>query len=328
MAPPGWGRRQRGPGPSSSSQRPSQRDFRPVGISGGLDHGVERQGGSEVCSLPAAAAVVLPASIVAAASIAHPASRSASSGTAPGHGQSHPAGIQAEDRGPRPSGHDASVGGPAPGRSAGSSARGGRSTRSPQACAGYATYAVSNERRPAPRRPGHGQRHLHGRIRWPSATMYFSDPTDEDSCYPPVNCSGLFGRGCGAGRPGLGQRPPIVAFTPRCDADGASGIAGAAPLLCLGRVASGASGRYLERGAGGGEWAAGRRGAQRRGGGLPVPGGVRPGRGGRRPHLRRRRPARRTGGSARGLSGTARSAWRSRRQRDGGRPAAALQREQ
>jgi Lysozyme like domain/Ricin-type beta-trefoil lectin domain len=170
--------------------------------------------------LAAAAAVVLPASIVAAASIAHPADHSASQ---------RPARANAS---PTPG---ASGGVPQPGpvvmRPASVAPRGAfgrilsarQAVTAAQACAGYATYA------------GWANNASHDDLVTASAicmaesggqpTVYYCDPTGKDGYYPPVTCSGVYDRGLWQiDNQAWASITNMCAFTAKCNADGAYAI--------------------------------------------------------------------------------------------------------
>ena len=170
--------------------------------------------------LAAAAAVVLPASIMAAASIARPANHSASQ---------HPARAAARPtRGasgavPRP--------GPAVIRPASVAPRGAfgrilsarQAVTAAQACAGYATYA------------GWTNNASHDDLVTASAicmaesggqpTVYYCNPTGQDGYYPPVACSGVYDRGLWQiDNQAWASITNTCAFTAKCNADGAYAI--------------------------------------------------------------------------------------------------------
>ena len=170
--------------------------------------------------LAAAAAVVLPASIVAAASIAHPADHSASHRTAratasPTRGASGAV--------PRP--------GPVVMRPASVAPRGAfgrilsarQAVTAAQACAGYATYA------------GWTNNASHNDLVTASAicvaesggqpTVYYCNPTGKDGYYPPVACSGMYDRGLWQiDNQAWASITNTCAFTAKCNADGAYAI--------------------------------------------------------------------------------------------------------
>jgi hypothetical protein len=166
--------------------------------------------------LAAAAAIVLPASIVAAASIAHPAGRSASRtavriAAGPARG--------------------ASGGVPQPGpvmRRASVEPRGAfdrilsaqQAASAARACAGYATYA------------GWTNNASNNDLVVASAicvaesggqpTVYYCNPTGKDGYYPPASCPGMYDRGLWQ----IDNRAwtsitDTCAFTAKCNADGA-----------------------------------------------------------------------------------------------------------
>ncbi len=171
------------------------------------------------CVLAAAAAIVLPASIVAAASISRHADHAASRyavqvTTGPAAG--------------------ASAGVPQPGpvmRPASLAPRGAfdrilsaqQAASAAQACAGYATYA------------GWTNNASSSDLVTASAicvaesggrpTVYYCNPTGQDGYYPPVDCSGMYDRGLWQ----IDNQAWLTindtcAFTARCNADGAYAI--------------------------------------------------------------------------------------------------------
>ena len=170
--------------------------------------------------LAAAAAIVLPASIVAAASLAHPAHHSASR---------HAARVMA---GPTPG---TSGGVPQPGpvvmRPASVAPRGAfnrilsarQAATAAQACAGYATYA------------GWTNNALSDDLVTASAicvaesggqpTVYYCNPTGQDGYYPPVSCSGMYDRGLWQiDNQAWTSITDTCAFAAKCNADGAYAI--------------------------------------------------------------------------------------------------------
>ena len=178
--------------------------------------------------LAAAAAVVLPASIVAAASIPHPASHSASHRTA--HAAVSPT---REATGSPARGPSGAV--PRPGpvvmRPASVAPRGAfgrilnarQAVTAAQACAGYATYA------------GWTNNSSHSDLVTASAicmaesggqpTVYYCNPTRKDGYYPPVTCSGVYDRGLWQiDNQAWASITNTCAFTARCNADGAYAI--------------------------------------------------------------------------------------------------------
>jgi len=167
--------------------------------------------------LAAAAAVVLPASIVAAASIAHPADHSASR---------HAVRVAS---GPT-SGASGSVAQPGPVvmRPASVAPRGAfgrilsarQAASAAQSCAGYATYA------------GFTHNATNDELVTASAicvaesggqpTVYYCNPTGQDGFYPPVSCSGMYDRGLWQiDNQAWASISDTCAFTARCNADGA-----------------------------------------------------------------------------------------------------------
>ena len=170
--------------------------------------------------LAAAAAVVLPASIVAAASTAHPADHSVSQRTV---------------RATASPTQGASGGVPQPGpvvmRPASVAPRGAfgrilsarQAVTAAQACAGYATYA------------GWANNASHDDLVTASAicmaesggqpTVYYCDPTGKDGYYPPVTCSGVYDRGLWQiDNQAWASITNTCAFTAKCNADGAYAI--------------------------------------------------------------------------------------------------------
>ena len=175
--------------------------------------------------LAAAAAVVLPASIVAAASIPHPTAHSASRGTAR-------AAVSPTQGTPRSPARRASGSGPQSGpvamRPASVAPRGAtgrilsarQAVTAAQACAGYATYA------------GWTNNTSHSDLVTASAicvaesggqpTVYYCDPTRKDGYYPPVTCSGVYDRGLWQiDDQAWASITNTCAFTAKCNADGA-----------------------------------------------------------------------------------------------------------
>ena len=170
--------------------------------------------------LAAAAAVVLPASIVAAASIPHPTDHSAShhaarAAVSPARGASGAV--------PQP--------GPAVMRPASVAPRGAfgrilsarQAVTAAQACAGYATYA------------GWTNNASHDDLVTASAicmaesggqpTVYYCNPTRKDGYYPPVACSGVYDRGLWQiDNQAWASITNTCAFAARCNADGAYAI--------------------------------------------------------------------------------------------------------
>ena len=169
--------------------------------------------------LAAAAAIVLPASIVAAAPVAHPADHSASQYAA--RGTAGPA-------------QGASGGVPQPGpvmRPASVAPRGAfnrilsarQAESAAQACAGYATYA------------GWTNNATNDDLVTASAicvaesggqpTVYYCNPTGKDGYYPPVSCSGMYDRGLWQiDNQAWTSISDTCAFTAKCNADGAYSI--------------------------------------------------------------------------------------------------------
>ena len=168
------------------------------------------------CVFAAAAAIVLPASIVAAASMSHPSGHPASR---------HPVRAVAGAAG------GVSGGVPQPGpvmRPASVAPRGAfnrilsaqQAASAAQACAGYATYAgwtnnaSSNDLVTASAicvAESGGQ-----------PTVYYCNPTGQDGYYPPVNCSGMYDRGLWQiDNQAWTSINDTCAFTAKCNADGA-----------------------------------------------------------------------------------------------------------
>jgi len=156
--------------------------------------------------LAAAAAVVLPASIVAAASIPHPTDHSASHGTvsaaaSPTRGTSGSPAPGATGSPARGASGAVPQPGPVVMRPASVAPRGAfgrilsarQAVTAAQACAGYATYA------------GWTNNASHNDLVTASAicmaesggqpTVYYCNPTRKDGYYPPVACSGVYDRG-------------------------------------------------------------------------------------------------------------------------------------
>lgn len=169
--------------------------------------------------LAAAAAIVLPASIVAAASISHAGDHSAS---------------QRAARVTAGSARGASGGGPQPGpvmRPASVAPRGAfdrilnarQAESAAQACAGYATYAGWTNNASTDDlvtataicvAESGGQ-----------PTVYYCNPTGKDGYYPPVNCSGMYDRGLWQiDSQAWASITDACAFTAKCNADGAYAI--------------------------------------------------------------------------------------------------------
>ena len=167
--------------------------------------------------LAAAAAIVLPASIVAAGSIAHSAGYPASQH--PVRAASGPAG--------KASGSAAQPG-PAAMRPASVAPRGAfnrilsarQAASAAQACAGYATYA------------GFADNATSNQLVTASAicvaesggqpTVYYCNPTGQDGYYPPVNCSGMYDRGLWQiDNQAWTSITDTCAFAAKCNADGA-----------------------------------------------------------------------------------------------------------
>ena len=167
--------------------------------------------------LAAAAAIVLPASIVAAASIAHPAGHSTS--RHPVHAASGPA-----------SGASGGVAQPGPAvmRPASVAPRGAfgrilsarQAASAAQSCAGYATYA------------GFTHNAANDELVTASAicvaesggqpNVYYCNPTGQDGFYPPVSCSGMYDRGLWQiDDQAWASITNTCAFTAKCNADGA-----------------------------------------------------------------------------------------------------------
>ena len=170
--------------------------------------------------LAAAAAVVLPASIVAAASIAHPTDHPASHRTARA--------MSGPTRGPSGAGRQP---GPVVMRPASVAPRGAfgrilsarQAVAAAQACAGYATYA------------GWANNTSHDDLVTASAicvaesggqpTVYYCNPTGQDGYYPPVACSGMYDRGLWQiDSQSWASITDTCAFTGKCNADGAYAI--------------------------------------------------------------------------------------------------------
>jgi hypothetical protein len=190
----------------------------------------------------AAAAVVLPASIVAAASVAHPVDHSASH---------HPVRATASPT------QRATGGGPQSGpvvmRPASVAPRGAfgrilsarQAVTAAQACAGYATYA------------GWTNNASHDDLVTASAicmaesggqvTVYYCNPTGKDGFYPPVACSGVYDRGLWQiDNQAWASISNTCAFTARCNADGAYAISQhGASFSPWATYTSGAYGNYL-----------------------------------------------------------------------------------
>jgi hypothetical protein len=166
--------------------------------------------------LAAAAAIVLPASIVAAASIAHPVDHSASR-----HAARAAAGPAGGASGVLP--HPGPVMRPASVAPRGAfdrilSAR--QAASAAQACAGYATYA------------GWTNNAADDDLVTASAiciaesggqpTVYYCNPTRQDGYYPPVSCSGMYDRGLWQiDNQAWTSIPDTCAFVAKCNADGA-----------------------------------------------------------------------------------------------------------
>ena len=178
--------------------------------------------------LAAAAAVVLPASIVAAASIPHPANHSASHRTA--HAAVSPTREAAGGPARGPSGAVPQPG-PVVMRPASVAPRGAfgrilnarQAVTAAQACAGYATYA------------GWTNNSSHSDLVTASAicmaesggqpTVYYCNPTRKDGYYPPVTCSGVYDRGLWQiDNQAWASITNTCAFTAKCNADGAYAI--------------------------------------------------------------------------------------------------------
>ncbi len=167
----------------------------------------------------AAAAIVLPASIVAAASISRQADHSASryavqvtSGPAAGASGSVPQ--------PGPVMRPASV---APRGAFDRILSAQQAASAAQACAGYATYA------------GWTNNASNGDLVTASAicvaesggrpTVYYCNPTGQDGYYPPVNCSGMYDRGLWQiDNQAWTSITDTCAFAAKCNADGAYAI--------------------------------------------------------------------------------------------------------
>jgi hypothetical protein len=178
--------------------------------------------------LAAAAAVVLPASVVAAASIPHPADHSASHRTA--HAAVSPTREATGSPARGPSGAMPQPG-PVVMRPASVAPRGAfgrilnarQAVTAAQACAGYATYA------------GWTNNSSHSDLVTASAicmaesggqpTVYYCNPTRKDGYYPPVTCSGVYDRGLWQiDNQAWASITNTCAFTARCNADGAYAI--------------------------------------------------------------------------------------------------------
>jgi len=178
--------------------------------------------------LAAAAAVVLPASIVAAASIPHPANHSASHRTA--HAAVSPTRAATGSPARGPSGA-VPQSGPVVMRPASVAPRGAfgrilnarQAVTAAQACAGYATYA------------GWTNNSSHSDLVTASAicmaesggqpTVYYCNPTRKDGYYPPVTCSGVYDRGLWQiDNQAWASITNTCAFTAKCNADGAYAI--------------------------------------------------------------------------------------------------------
>ena len=178
--------------------------------------------------LAAAAAVVLPASLVAAASIPHPANHSASHRTA--HAAVSPTREAAGGPARGPSGAVPQPG-PVVMRPASVAPRGAfgrilnarQAVTAAQACAGYATYA------------GWTNNSSHSDLVTASAicmaesggqpTVYYCNPTRKDGYYPPVTCSGVYDRGLWQiDNQAWASITNTCAFTAKCNADGAYAI--------------------------------------------------------------------------------------------------------
>jgi hypothetical protein len=175
--------------------------------------------------LAAAAAVVLPASIVAAASIPHPTDHSASHGAA--HAKVSP--TRRTSGSPTPGASDTvPQPGPVAMRPASVAPRGAfgrilsarQAVTAAQACAGYATYA------------GWANNASHSDLVTASAicmaesggqpTVYYCNPTRKDGYYPPVTCSGVYDRGLWQiDDQAWASITNTCAFTAKCNADGA-----------------------------------------------------------------------------------------------------------
>jgi hypothetical protein len=170
--------------------------------------------------LAAAAAIVLPASIVAAASIAHSAGHSASQ---------HP--VRAASGPTGKASGSAAQPGPAAMRPASVAPRGAfdrilsarQAASAAQACAGYATYA------------GFADNASSNQLVTASAicvaesggqpTVYYCNPTGQDGYYPPVNCSGMYDRGLWQiDNQAWTSITDTCAFAAKCNADGAYSI--------------------------------------------------------------------------------------------------------
>ncbi len=175
--------------------------------------------------LAAAAAVVLPASVVAAASIPHPTEHSASHDTA----RAGVSPTRATSGSPTPGASDAGPqSGPVAMRPASVAPRGAfgrilsarQAVTAAQACAGYATYA------------GWTNNTSHSDLVTASAicmaesggqpTVYYCNPTRKDGYYPPVTCSGVYDRGLWQiDDQAWASITDTCAFTAKCNADGA-----------------------------------------------------------------------------------------------------------
>ena len=167
--------------------------------------------------LAAAAAIVLPASIVAAASIAHPADHSASRHA-----------VRAASGPARGASGGVAQPGPVVMRPASVAPRGAfdrilsarQAASAAQSCAGYATYA------------GFTNNATNDELVTASAicvaesggqpTVYYCNPTGQDGYYPPVSCSGMYDRGLWQiDNQAWTSISDTCAFTAKCNADGA-----------------------------------------------------------------------------------------------------------
>jgi hypothetical protein len=170
--------------------------------------------------LAAAAAIVLPASIVAAASVAHPTDHSASR---------HP--VRAASGPTRGASGGVAQPGPVVMRPASVAPRGAfdrilsarQAASAAQSCAGYATYA------------GFTNNATNAELVTASAicvaesggqpTVYYCNPTGQDGFYPPVSCSGMYDRGLWQiDNQAWTSISDTCAFMAKCNADGAYAI--------------------------------------------------------------------------------------------------------
>lgn len=191
--------------------------------------------------LAAAAAIVLPASIVAAAPISRSADHSASR-----HAVRDTAGPAGEANG----------GVPQPGpvmRPASVAPRGAfdrilstqQAASAAQACAGYATYAGWTNN--APNDDLVTASAICVAESGGQPTVYYCDPTGQDGYYPPVNCSGVYDRGLWQiDNQAWTSISDACAFTAKCNADGAYYISqGGASFSPWATYTSGAYSNYL-----------------------------------------------------------------------------------